>query len=130
MSRHGSDEHRRRDGAPLPWLERADVPLPAETYNLVGPDALTDPAMAGIWSEALGRVVPYGGGDLDVPEQRLRALAPAWLAYDLKVMMRRDQEDDAVAREAEVKRFAGLLGHRPRSDRDFAGEVARGWLGA
>ena len=110
--------------------ERAAGPLPPETYDLVGPDPLTGPALAGIWSEAMGREVRYGGDDLDVLESRLRSFAPAWLAYDLKVMMRRYQEDGAVASEAEVERFAGLLGHRPRSYRDFAAEVARGWRGA
>lgn len=110
--------------------ERAAGPLPPETYDLVGPDALTGPALAGIWSEALGREVRYGGDDLDVLESRLRSFAPAWLAYDLKVMMRRYQEDGAVASKAEVERVASLLGHRPRRYRDFAAEVARGWRGA
>jgi uncharacterized protein YbjT (DUF2867 family) len=110
--------------------ERAPGSLPAETYDLVGPDALTGPALAEIWAEALGQTVRYGGDDLDALEQRLRAFAPAWLAYDLKVMMRRYQEDGAVATAAEVERFAALLGHGPRGYRDFAAEVARGWRGA
>ncbi|MGU3474620.1 SDR family oxidoreductase [Methylobacterium sp. D48H] len=110
--------------------ERAADRLPAETYDVVGPDALTGDALAEIWSRALGRAVRYGGDDLDALEQRLRSFAPAWLAYDLRVMMRRYQEDGAVAAEAEVADFARLLGRRPRSYRDFAGEVARDWRGA
>ncbi len=110
--------------------ERAAAPLPAETYDLVGPDALTGPALAEIWSQALGREVRYGGDDLDVLESRLRSFAPAWLAYDLRVMMRRYQQDGAVASAAEVERFAGLLGHPPRRYRDFAAEVVREWRGA
>ncbi|MGU3464431.1 NmrA family NAD(P)-binding protein [Methylobacterium sp. C33D] len=110
--------------------ERAPERLPAETYDVVGPDALTGDALAEIWAEALGRAVRYVGDDLDGLEQRLRAFAPAWLAYDLRVMMRRYQEDGAVATEAELERFAGLLGRRPRSYRAFAAEVARDWRGA
>ncbi|MEE7449157.1 NmrA family transcriptional regulator [Methylobacterium radiotolerans] len=109
--------------------ERAPGRLPAETYDVVGPDALTGDALAKIWAQALGRAVRYGGDDLDGMEQRLRGFAPAWLAYDLRVMMRRYQEDGAVATEAEVERFADLLGRRPRSYRDFAAEVARNWRG-
>lgn len=40
-------------------------------------------------------------------------------------MMRRYQEDGAVATEAEIERFADLRGQRPRSYRDFAAEAAR-----
>ena len=35
--------------------ENAAEPLPRETIELVGPDALTGEAIAGIWSEVLGR---------------------------------------------------------------------------
>ena len=110
--------------------ERAPERLPAATYDVVGPDALTGDALAEIWTQALGRAVRYGGDDLDGLEQRLRGFAPAWLAYDLRVMMRRYQEDGAVATEVEVERFATLLGRRPRSYRAFAAEVARDWRGA
>ncbi|SFL36892.1 hypothetical protein [Methylorubrum salsuginis] len=70
------------------------------------------------------------GGDLDAMEGRLRAFAPAWLACDLRVTMRRYQEDGAVATEAEIERFADLLGRRPGSYRDFAAEAAREWRSA
>lgn len=110
--------------------ERSAMPLPAETYDLVGPDALTGDALAALWAEALGREVRYGGDDLDALESQLRRFAPAWLAYDLRVMMRRYQEDGAAARASEVARFAELLGHAPRRYRDFAAETARTWQGA
>jgi len=45
----------RRDGA----SER----LPVETINLVGPDTLTGPQVAKIWSDLLGRPIVYGGDD-------------------------------------------------------------------
>ncbi|RKF50730.1 NmrA/HSCARG family protein [Paraburkholderia fungorum] len=107
--------------------ERAASPLPRETYELVGPDALTSDTIAAIWAEALGRPVRYGGDDLDTLEQRLKAVAPGWLAYDMRLMMRRYQLDGAVASHAEVERLAALLGRQPRSYRDFAVATAAAW---
>jgi uncharacterized protein YbjT (DUF2867 family) len=107
--------------------ERAAGPLPRETYELVGPDAIEAQTVASIWAEALGRTVRYGGDDLDMLEQRLKAAAPAWLAYDMRLMMSRYQQDGAVASKAEIERFATLLGRPPRSYRDFAREMAAVW---
>ncbi|WGS52243.1 NmrA family NAD(P)-binding protein [Paraburkholderia sp. D15] len=107
--------------------ERAAQPLPRETYALVGPDAIDAQRVASIWAEALGRGVRYGGDDLDVLEQRLKAVAPAWLAYDMRLMVSRYQQDGAVASNEDVARLTALLGHRPRSYRDFAIETAAAW---
>jgi uncharacterized protein YbjT (DUF2867 family) len=107
--------------------ERADAPLPHEAYPLVGPDVLNGEALAAIWSEALGRSIRYGGDDLDVMEQRLKAFVPGWHAYDLKLMFRRYQTDGAAATVADLRRLTGLLGRTPRSYRDFAKEAAAQW---
>ena len=84
-------------------------------------------AAARLWSEVLGRPIRYGGDDLDVFEQRLRTSSPAWLADDMRQMMRRYQEDGAVPDADEVRRFEQLLGRPPRSYRAFAEEAAAGW---
>lgn len=110
--------------------EKSDTPLPRETYELVGPEALTAQSIIAIWSQVLGREIGYGGDDLDVLEQRMKAFAPAWLAYDMRLMMARYQQDGAVATDAEIGRLKGLLGRAPRSYRDFAVEVAQGWVKA
>lgn len=107
--------------------ERAPSPLPAETYELVGPDALTAQSITGIWAEALGRPVRYGGDDLQVLEQRLKAFAPSWLAYDMRLMMGRYQSEGAVASSQELDHLTALLGRAPRSYRDFAAATAAGW---
>ena len=83
--------------------------------------------MVSIWAEALGRPVRYGGDDLNVLEQRLKSAAPAWLAYDMRLMMGRYQQDGAVASKSEVERLAALLGRQPRSYRDFAVAMAAEW---
>ena len=107
--------------------EAAPGPLPREIYEVVGPDLLTGPALAAIWTAALGRTVNYGGDDLDPLEARLRGAVPAWLAYDMRQMMRRYQEDGAAASPGAVERLTALLGHAPRSYRAFATEAAQGW---
>jgi uncharacterized protein YbjT (DUF2867 family) len=93
----------------------------------VGPDVLNGEALAAIWSEALGRAIRYGGDDLEGMEQRAKAFSPAWLAYDLKLMMRRYQTDGAAATAADLHRLTSLLGRSPRAYRDFAKETAAQW---
>jgi uncharacterized protein YbjT (DUF2867 family) len=107
--------------------ERASGPLPREIYELVGPDALTGATLATLWAEVLGRPIAYAGDDLEGLEQRLKAFSPAWLAYDMKLMMRRYQQDGAVATDENLARLTTLLGHSPRSYRDFAQAAAAGW---
>ena len=107
--------------------DRAPAALPRVTYELSGPDALTGTSLADIWADALGREVRYAGGDLDAFEKAVKTKAPAWLAYDLRAMMRRYQADGAVATPADLDRLTALLGRPPRSYRDFARETARGW---
>jgi len=107
--------------------ESADRPLPREAYDLVGPEALTADGIAKLWSEVLGKQIIYGGDDLAVFEQNLKAVAPAWYVYDLKLMMRRYQLQGAAATAADVSRMESLLGHPARSYRDFAMEAASSW---
>jgi uncharacterized protein YbjT (DUF2867 family) len=107
--------------------ERAPAPLPRETYALVGPDALSGADLAGIWSEALGKPVRYGGNDAIALEQRMKTMMPAWHALDLRLMLNRYQSDGAMATSDEIARLTKLLGHAPRSYRDFARDAAAQW---
>ena len=107
--------------------EQSAKPLGRETYPLVGPDRLTGNDLAGLWSEALGRSVRYGGDDLDVMEQRLRGMLPPWHALDMRLMFRRYQTDGAAATAEDVARITGLLGRAPRSYRAFTQDAAAQW---
>ena len=60
-------------------------------------------------------------------EANLKAFAPAWYVYDLKLMMRRYQLQGAIASPAEVARLETLLGHPARTYRAFAEETAASW---
>jgi len=107
--------------------EQASAPLSRETYALVGPDSLTGEDIATIWSEALGRAIRYGGDDLGVMEQRLKAMLPAWHALDLRLMFSRYQTDGAVATADDIAHLTKLLGHAPRSYAAFAKDAAAQW---
>jgi uncharacterized protein YbjT (DUF2867 family) len=107
--------------------ERAAGPLPLKLVELAGPDALTGSQIARIWTEVLGREVRYGGGDLDAFEKQMRAMAPAWKAYDMRAMFRRYQQDGAVASREQVDQLTALLGRPPRSYREFALAAAGSW---
>jgi uncharacterized protein YbjT (DUF2867 family) len=98
--------------------------LPVERINLVGPDTLTGPAVAAIWSQVLNRAVAYGGDDTRGFEKNLRAFMPAWMAFDMRVMSERFLSDGMIAQDGEVERLTTLLGRPLRSYRDFAIETA------
>ena len=110
--------------AQLLMRERSREVLPSETVELVGPHCLTGQGLAEIWTDVLGRPIRYAGDDLAGMEKALRAFAPAWLAYDMRLMMNRYQQDGAAATPAELRRLTALLGHAPRSYRDFAMSAA------
>ncbi len=92
--------------------------------NLVGPDTLTGADVAGIWSDALGRTIAYGGDDTAGFEQNLRQFMPAWMAYDMRQMAERFLTDGMVPVTGDVERLRQLLGRSLRSYRDFAAETA------
>jgi uncharacterized protein YbjT (DUF2867 family) len=117
------------EAAALVLLERENAaePLPRETIELVGPDALTGEAVAGIWSEVLGRQIRYAGDDLEAFEKRFGSFAPHWMARDMRLMMSRFHQHGMAARPEAIARLTQLLGHAPRSYRDYAAEIAKQW---
>ena len=107
--------------------ERAATPLPLERLDLVGPELLTGPAVAAIWTETLGRPVAYGGDDGVAFEQTTKRFAPGWMAYDLRLMFERFQTDGMKPADGDVVRLTAILGREPRSYRAFAAETAALW---
>ncbi len=106
----------RRDAAP--------GPLPRERIDVVGPDILTGEAIAAIWSDVLGRAIAYGGDDTAAFEQAVRRFAPAWAAYDMRMMAERFQSDGMLPEPGDVDRLTAMLGRPLRSYRAFAAEAA------
>jgi uncharacterized protein YbjT (DUF2867 family) len=104
--------------------ERSPAPLPPNRLNVVGPDLLTGPGIAAIWSETLGRPVAYAGGDTAAFERTVRGSAPPWMAYDMRVMAERFQSDGMIPEAGDAERLTRMLGRPLRSYRDFAQEAA------
>jgi len=106
--------------------DRAPGKLPVETINLVGPDTLTGPQVAAIWSDLLGRTVVYGGDDPSGFEQTMASFMPKWTAYEMRLMAERYVSDGMIPNAGDVERLTGLLGRPLHSYRSFAAAIAAG----
>ena len=98
-----------------------------KTYNLNGPDVLSGPKMASIWSGLLGKEIRYSGDDMDAFEEQMRKRAPSWSAFDIRMMFQGYLERGFVAETGDVETLTNLLGHAPRRYEDFAKETALNW---
>ena len=98
-----------------------------KTYNLNGPEVLSGPKMASIWSGLLGREIHYSGDDMDAFEEQMRKQAPPWSAFDIRMMFQGYLERGFAAEAGDVETLTEILGHRPRRYEDFAGETAALW---
>ena len=101
-----------------------------ETYDLVGPEAMTGKSTAAAWSQALGKPIVYGGDDLDAWEKQQVQYLPDWLAFDFRHMYHYFQQHGLVASPEAIARQTKLLGHAPRAFAPFAADTAAAWRGA
>ncbi|TPI86529.1 NmrA/HSCARG family protein [Mesorhizobium sp. B2-8-9] len=104
--------------------EQAEIALPLDRINLVGPDTLTGTDVAGVWTEVLGRQIAYPGEDLAGFEQNLRQFMPSWMALDMRLMGERFISEGMIPDAGDVDRLTKLLGRPMRTYRDFAAEIA------
>lgn len=100
-----------------------------KTYNLNGPEPLSGPKAAAIWSKLLGRPIQYGGNDMDVYEEQMRQRVPAWAAFDFRLMFQGYLERGFVAEKGDLETLTALSGHAPRRYEDFARETLATWQG-
>lgn len=107
--------------------DASSAPLPSETIDVVDPEVLTGPGIATIWSRLLGRTVGYGGDDLVALEKSLQQFMPSWMAYDMRLMMRRFQEDGMSVDVGNDAKLQEKLGRPMRNYRAFAAETAAAW---
>jgi uncharacterized protein YbjT (DUF2867 family) len=98
-----------------------------KTYNLNGPDIVSGLGAAAIWSEVLGKEIKYTGHDMDAFEKQMRDKAPAWSAFDIRMMFQGYIERGFVAGDDDIETLTTLLGHAPRRYIDFARETAIAW---
>jgi uncharacterized protein YbjT (DUF2867 family) len=98
-----------------------------KTYNLNGPDVLSGPKAAAIWSKLLDKEIKYTGENMDGFEVQMRQKAPSWSAFDLRMMFQGYLERGFVAEAGDLETLTSLLGHPPRRYEDFAQETAEKW---
>jgi len=98
-----------------------------KTYNLNGPEMLSGPKIASIWSGLLGKEIRYAGDDMDAFEAQMRKTAPSWSAFDIRMMFEGYLERGFVAEDADLETLTKLLGHAPRRYEDFARETLLKW---
>lgn len=112
--------------AAIELIRRAEAPgrLPIETINLVGPDTLTGPEVAAIWSDVLGRPIVYGGDDPSGFEQNMASFMPRWMAYEMRLMAERYVSDGMIPDAGDVDRLTAILGRPLHAYPDFAKGIA------
>ncbi len=110
--------------AALELIRSEQGAAPPARLTLVGPETLTGPGVAGLWSEVLGRPVAYGGDDTAGFEGRLRAFMPPWMAFDMRLMAERFQTDGMLPEAGDRERLTAMLGRPLHTYRDFATTVA------
>src|ERR1700683_1806437 len=98
-----------------------------KTYNLNGPEVLSGPKIASIWSGLLGKEIRYSGHDMDAFEEQMRKQRPSWAAFDIRMMFQGYLERGFVAGAGDIETLTKLLGHKPRRYEDFAKETALAW---
>ena len=98
-----------------------------QTYDLVGPEAVTGESTAKTWSAVLGKPIAYGGDDLDAWEAVQVNYLPHWMVFDFREMYLHFQQQGLEASSEAIERQTKLLGHAPRSFEAFAAETAATW---
>jgi uncharacterized protein YbjT (DUF2867 family) len=98
-----------------------------KTYNLNGPEVLSGPKTASIWSGLLGKEIRYSGDEMDAFEEQMRKRAPSWSAFDIRMMFQGYLERGFVAGAGDIETLTELLGHTPRRYQDFARETVLNW---
>ena len=98
-----------------------------QSYDLVGPDAVTGESTAKSWSAALGKPIAYAGDDLDAWEKVQLQYLPDWMVFDFRHMYEHFQAKGLIASAEAIARQTKLLGHAPRGFDAFAKETAAAW---
>jgi uncharacterized protein YbjT (DUF2867 family) len=98
-----------------------------KTYNLNGPEVLSGPKVASIWSGLLGKEIRYAGDDMDAFEEQMRKGAPSSSAFDIRMMFEGYLERGFIAEDGDLETLTELLGHTPRRYEDFAKETFVQW---
>jgi uncharacterized protein YbjT (DUF2867 family) len=110
--------------------ERAMAPQPLRRVEISGPETLTGPSIAAIWSDVLGRPVSYAGDDTEPLErQSARQMKPV-MAFDTTLMFRGFQRDGMLPSPDAAQAIEKKIGRPLRTYRAFAEQMKKAWLNA
>lgn len=103
--------------------DRAAEPLPPLTLDVAGNELFTGESAAAVWSQALGRPIHYAGDDVAAFEaQLIQNHVPAWMAYDLRLMMERIQQVGQIPAAGTLGKLEEILGRPMRTYQAFVAE--------
>ncbi|MFL6627303.1 MAG: NmrA family NAD(P)-binding protein [Vitreoscilla sp.] len=103
--------------------DRAAEPLPRLTLDVAGAEIITGRSAAAVWSDVLGRTIAYPGDDVMAFEAQLTQNGtPAWMAYDLRLMMSGIQQHGQLPQAGAVGKLEQILGRKLRTYRQFVAE--------
>jgi uncharacterized protein YbjT (DUF2867 family) len=103
--------------------DRAAEPLPRLTLDVAGAEVVTGRSAAAVWSDVLGRTIAYPGDDVAAFEAQLTQNGtPAWMAYDLRLMMSGIQQHGQLPQAGAVGKLEQILGRKLRTYRQFVAE--------
>jgi len=103
--------------------DRAAEPLPRLTLDVAGAEVVTGRSAAAVWSDVLGRTIAYPGDDVEAFEAQLtQNHTPAWMAYDLRLMMSGIQQHGQLPEAGAVAKLEQILGRKLRTYREFVAE--------
>ncbi len=95
--------------------ERSGDPLPAETIELVGPEAFTGESIVRLWSDVLGKQVTYAGDDLEAVQTAFRTAMSSADAYSLAMIFRSIVQDGVLGASGAADQLVERLGHPLRT---------------
>ncbi|WP_457322541.1 SDR family oxidoreductase [Roseateles sp. P5_E11] len=103
--------------------DRSPEPLPRLTLEVAGTEVFTGETAAAVWGQALNREIRYGGDDVQAFEAQLAAQhVPAWMAYDLRLMMSRIQQLGQIPAAGATQTLEKMLGRPLRTYQAFVAE--------
>lgn len=103
--------------------DRSPEPLPRLTLEVAGTEVFTGETAAAVWGQALNREIRYGGDDVQAFEQQLAAQhVPAWMAYDLRLMMSRIQQLGQIPAAGATRTLETMLGRPLRTYQAYVAE--------
>src|ERR1700733_11065561 len=90
----GSGRKPSADNGKCSWL--------GKTYDLNGPEVLSGPKVASLWSGLLGKEISYLGDDMDAFEEQMREHAPSWSAFDIRMKFQGYLERGFIAEHGDL----------------------------